>query len=96
MTLHWATLSEYMEAQLSDTNATFPEMYPGVDFVPYDFLDFWAFWSGYFTSRPVLKGIIRSLHAERQAAERLYTLAKILGPKGMRACAVFPCCAVPP
>ncbi len=83
MTMHWATLSEYMEAQLNDTSASYPDLYPGTDFVPYDFLDFWGFWSGFYTSRPVLKGIIRSLHSELQATERLFTLAKTLNPKGL-------------
>ena len=79
--LKWATLSEYFDAQVS-SNVTFPVVQPGGDYVPYTFLDFWWYWSGYFVSRPVLKGAIRQQYALLQATERLYTLAKTLQPSG--------------
>lgn len=83
MTLQWATLSEYFEAQLNLSQIAYPDVYPGTDYVPYNFLDFWAYWSGFYVSRPVLKGIIRYLHSELQSTERMFTLAKGLYPKGM-------------
>jgi lysosomal alpha-mannosidase len=81
LTMKWATVSEYFEAQLNLTGTPYPDLQPGTDFVPYDFLDMWAFWSGFFASRPVLKGQIRYLHGELQSTERLFTLAKTLYPK---------------
>jgi lysosomal alpha-mannosidase len=89
--LQWTTLSQYFEAQLA-SNTSFPTVEPSEDFVPYTFLDFWAFWSGYFVSRPVLKGAIRSQYAALQATERLFTLAKTLAPAGASYCARFTRC----
>ncbi len=54
--LQWATVSEFFAAQTA-ANVTYPTLGAGVDFVPYYLTDLGAFWSGYFTSRPVLKGM---------------------------------------
>ena len=81
--LQWHTLSEYFQAQQA-SNSAFPTVQPGVDYAPYNFFDFWWFNSGYFVSRPVLKGAIRALYSELQATERLFTLAKTLKPQGRR------------
>ena len=91
LTLKWATLSEYFAAQLQNGTVSYPEVGPGVDFVPYTFLDFYAFWSGFYASRPVSKGIFRYLHSELQSTERLFTLAKGLFPKGARLCLLALC-----
>ena len=81
LNLQWATLSEYFAAQDSSGDA-FPSIGPGYDFVPYNAADLQNFWTGYYTSRPVLKGLVRGVHAELQAAERLFTLAHTVAPQG--------------
>ena len=78
----YSTPSEYLASIRAATNRseanpktpkahgpiTFPVKHAGTSFFPYNG------WSGFFTSRPVLKGLSRQTHAALHAAESLYAL----------------------
>ena len=65
----YATPSEYLSA-VRASNATFPVKPAGTNFFPF------TSWSGYFTSRPKLKGLNTKAHAALNAAEQLFALSK--------------------
>ncbi len=64
----YATPSEYLSA-VRKSNATFPVKPAGSNFFPF------TSWSGYFTSRPKLKGLNTQTHAALNAAEQLFALS---------------------
>ena len=69
----YAHMSEYFSALVA-ANASLPttKFYDGF---PYSLPPF-AYWSGFYTSRPVLKGQSRSFDALLRATERFYVLAR--------------------
>jgi hypothetical protein len=70
--IKYATLSEYFDAVFS-TSTTFP-LYKG-DFFPYaDNRD--SYWTGYYTTRPVLKGLVRRATSILHSAEIAYALSR--------------------
>ena len=67
----YATPSEYLDGVRTSATAakiTFPVKPPAENFFPY------KDWSGYFTSRPVVKGLSQQGHGELNAAEQLFAL----------------------
>lgn len=53
------------------------------DFLPYRFVPYIGhWWSGYYTSRPVSKGLIRALDRRLRAAETTFAMADVLGSTG--------------
>jgi lysosomal alpha-mannosidase len=70
MTIKWSLLSEYFTSLDSKyPQSTFPSR-GAQDFFPYDDNDD-SWWSGYFTSRPGLKGLVRQSEAELRAVDTL-------------------------
>ena len=71
MHVQYATPSEYLDAVKASAlrdNVTFPVKRNGTNFFPFND------WSGYFTSRPKLKGISSTSHGALNAAEQLFAL----------------------
>ena len=66
--MFYSTPNNYMQAKLSYTNITFPNR--TADIVPYS-SDQHAYWTGYFTSRPALKGYVRESTNVLQVARQL-------------------------
>ena len=72
ITIRYSTVSEYFAAVAKEQTAV--NVITG-DFFPYaDNAD--AYWTGYFTSRPVTKGLIRSTEAQVRTADLLYAMAR--------------------
>lgn len=72
----YSTPNEYVAAKRAETNVTWPlKTAPqGDDFFPYaDGAH--KFWTGYFTSRPALKGYIRQMSALHNAVRQVQALA---------------------
>ena len=65
--IHYSTPSCYLKS-IHDTNKTWPLKTD--DFMPYA-SDPHAYWTGYFTSRPALKGMIRQANSLLQAAKQV-------------------------
>lgn len=70
MTIRWSTLGEYFRS-LHDKPASFwPLKKSQTDYFPYaDDVDSW--WTGYFTSRPQLKGQVRQAESALRVADTL-------------------------
>ncbi|XP_076058752.1 lysosomal alpha-mannosidase II isoform X1 [Oratosquilla oratoria] len=75
--IFYSTPSCYLEA-LYNSGSTFPTK--SDDFFPYA-SDHHAYWTGYFTSRPALKGYIRMINNYMQAVKQVAALAG-LGVRG--------------
>ena len=78
--VQYATPTEYLTA-LRSANASFPVKPPGSSFFPYvtGTGRGTSSWSGYYTSRPTLKGLSTQAHAAMHAAELLYALSPASG-----------------
>jgi len=82
--IQYSTLSDYFQALQNDQNAKFP-VYQG-DFFPYaDNED--SYWTGYYTTRPVLKALSRSLEHTIRSTEALHALNRALTPSYLSASA---------
>ncbi|XP_010886297.2 epididymis-specific alpha-mannosidase [Esox lucius] len=79
VTVQYATLSEYFQA-VHQTNLTW-EVRGNEDFLPYSSEPFQA-WTGFFTSRNVLKGVARKASSKLKAAETLFTQYRVSYPDG--------------
>lgn len=58
MTLHWSTLGEYFESLHDVPSSSWPTKTDQSDYFPYADIPS-AWWTGYYTSRPLLKGLVR-------------------------------------
>lgn len=75
MHVQYATVSDYFNAvKASSASVTFPKNIGG-DFFTYTD---GGTWSGYFTSRTVLKGLVREGEAAGRASEQLFTFGRNL------------------
>ncbi|KAJ8008058.1 hypothetical protein DPEC_G00100830 [Dallia pectoralis] len=79
VTVQYATLSEYFQA-VHQSNLTW-EVRGSEDFLPYSTESFQA-WTGFFTSRNVLKGVARKASSKLKAAETLFTRYRVTCPDG--------------
>jgi hypothetical protein len=71
--IQYSTIDDYFDA-LHSSNTSFP-VYEG-DFFPFNDKDN-AWWTGYYTSRPALKGLIRKSESVVRASESLFSTAKM-------------------
>ncbi|KNC56371.1 alpha-mannosidase 2 [Thecamonas trahens ATCC 50062] len=75
--IRFATLSDYFDAMIAEAASAQDVTLPlyEADFFPYaDNED--SYWTGYYTTRPVLKQLARATEAHLRGAEILYTLAR--------------------
>ncbi|XP_070977999.1 epididymis-specific alpha-mannosidase [Oncorhynchus clarkii lewisi] len=79
VTVQYATLSEYFQA-VHQSNLTW-EVRGSEDFLPYSTEPFQA-WTGFYSSRNVLKGIARRASSQLHAAETLFTRYRVSYPDG--------------
>ena len=75
MQLFYSTPSQYLAAVRASTLQTLNYTVTNNDFFPYADAPY-QYWTGYFTSRPALKGYIRTRSAFLHAAEQLHTVSK--------------------
>merc|ERR1719219_2062209 len=69
----YSTPSCYLKALNDDKRQTWPSKVD--DFFPYA-SDPHAFWTGYFTSRPSLKGMIRAANSVLQACKQVHAMGR--------------------
>ncbi|KAJ8390261.1 hypothetical protein AAFF_G00108300 [Aldrovandia affinis] len=79
VTVQYATLSEYFQA-VHQSNLTWG-VRGSQDFLPYSTEPFQA-WTGFYTSRNVLKGVARQASSQLYAAESLFTRYRTSLPDG--------------
>lgn len=75
VTAHYSTISQYVDAVAAD-NATWPVY--GADLMPYATGNT-SYWTGYYTSRPLLKGTTAAAGGAMQAAEAAVASASAAG-----------------
>eukprot|EP01104_Vermistella_antarctica_P015687 TRINITY_DN5202_c0_g4_i2.p1 TRINITY_DN5202_c0_g4~~TRINITY_DN5202_c0_g4_i2.p1 ORF type:complete len:1225 (+),score=354.91 TRINITY_DN5202_c0_g4_i2:133-3807(+) len=74
--VQYGTVSDYFKA-VHDSHQTFP-LYSG-DFFPYaDNSD--SYWTGYYTTRPVLKGLTRGVDSILRSADLMYAMSRVEVP----------------
>lgn len=71
-----AVNAEFMDP---DKDLAIPE-FPDQDYLPFEDIPWGGFWTGFFTSRPYLKGLTRRHDALKQSAEALFATAAAVRP----------------
>lgn len=77
MTIRWSKPSTYLKALSTEPSSIWPTR-SAQDFFSYDDNKN-SWWTGYFTSRPELKGIVRQSEAELRVVDNLASLFSITG-----------------
>lgn len=72
--IRYCTLSEYFDGIYNDPPADLPTYKH--DFFPYND-DPYSYWTGFYTSRPALKSLVRELEALLRATEQAYVLSTL-------------------
>eukprot|EP00026_Physarum_polycephalum_P000654 Phypoly_transcript_00655.p1 GENE.Phypoly_transcript_00655~~Phypoly_transcript_00655.p1 ORF type:complete len:1185 (+),score=166.62 Phypoly_transcript_00655:676-4230(+) len=73
--IQYSNVSDYFTA-LHESSANFPTPTDKTDFFPYNDANN-SYWTGYYTTAPVLKGLIRQSEAVLRASELLYSTTLI-------------------